>query len=82
MQSTNQLRIVSPLLSGVQWVGHQPLQQRHPQAKGRGQLELHYRTQLTRVTGQHYLSRRKQQQHKVIIESRKITKWRHRTVHL
>lgn len=41
MQSTNQLRVVSLVLSGVQWVGHQPLQQRHSQAKGSGQLGLH-----------------------------------------
>lgn len=58
MQSTNQLRVVSPVVSGVQWVGHQPLQQRHPQAKGSGQLGLYYWTQLTGVSSQHYLSRR------------------------
>lgn len=70
MQSTNQLRIVSPLLSGVQCVGHQPLQQRHPQTKSRGQLGLHYWTQLTRVTSQHYLSRREQKKKLLLNQER------------
>lgn len=51
MQWTNQLRIVSPVLSGVQWVGHQPLQQRNPQPKGSSQLGLNHWAQLTGVSG-------------------------------
>lgn len=50
MQYTNQLRVVAPVLSGVQRVGHQPLQQRHPEAKREGQLRLHQRAQLTGVS--------------------------------
>lgn len=51
MQCTNQFRIVSPVMSGVQWVGHQPLQQRNPQPKGSSQLGLNHWAQLTGVSG-------------------------------
>lgn len=57
MQCTNQLWVVSPVLSGVKWVGHQPFQQRHPQPKGSSQLGLNHWAQLTGVAGQHYLSK-------------------------
>lgn len=49
-------------MSGVQWIGHQPLQQRHTQAKGSGQLGLHNWTQLAGVSSQHYL-RRQEEKH-------------------
>lgn len=61
MQCTNQLRVVSPVLSGVQRVGHEPLQQRHAKAKSSSQLGLHYWTQLTGISSQHHLIRRKKE---------------------
>lgn len=56
-QCTNQLWVVSPVLSGVKWAGHQPFQQRHPQPIGSSQLGLNHWAQLTGVAGQHYLSK-------------------------
>lgn len=47
---TDQLWVVSPVVFGVQRVGHQSLQQRHPQSEVNSLLRLHYRAQLTGVS--------------------------------
>lgn len=53
--STHQHWVVSAILSGVQSVGHQSLQQGHPQAERLRKLGLHNWTQLPGVSGQNYL---------------------------
>lgn len=57
MHGTDQHGVVSPAVPGVEWTGHQPLQQRHAQAKGSSQLGLDHWAQLTGVSSQHYLGR-------------------------
>lgn len=47
---SDQSRVVSPVVSGVKWVGHQPFQHGHPQPKGSSDLGLDHWAQLTGVT--------------------------------
>lgn len=60
--STHQHWVVSAILSGVQRVGHQSLQQGHPQAERLRKLGLHNWTQLPGVSGQNYLKGWREQQ--------------------
>lgn len=50
VDQSDQCGIVSPVVSGVKWVGHQPFQHGHTQPKGSGDLGLDHWAQLAGVT--------------------------------